>query len=113
MGPGTHVSKRINANIMPVSRNDFIAMTHDINYLLSGGSHTAMDRADDIAMANSDISMQGLILRAGLQVRKFAHLQEGVQDYKLGRELKFKVLENQDLQKLAVDYGLNIDQLFL
>lgn len=113
MGPGTHIIERVDAAVMPTSREDFISMTHDINYLLSEGNHYLMDRADDIAMAKAGMSLQGLVMNVGLSARKAFHLKETPQDAGEGRRLKDLVLRNKGYNELARSYGLNMHDLFL
>jgi hypothetical protein len=113
MGPGTHVIKRVFGGSLPTSRNDFIAMTHDINYLISDGKHDLMDRADDIAIDASDYTLQGMVMSVGLRLRKITHIKESPQDVVAGYRLKNFVLSNDKYREMSKKYGLSLDDLFL
>jgi hypothetical protein len=114
VGPGTHIVERVNAKIMPTSRTDFIALTHDINYLLASGDHKAMDLADDRAIFYADRSTYGIIMDIGLKVRKAIHLKEGkVNTYALGSQLRDKVRNDKDYTQLAAWFDLDLNDLFI
>lgn len=50
MGPGTHVIQRINDGLIPTSREDAIALIHDLEYLRAAGDPWLLDLADQNAI---------------------------------------------------------------
>lgn len=50
MGPGTHVIERINNGLLPTSREDAIALIHDLEYLRAAGDPWLLDLADQNAI---------------------------------------------------------------
>jgi len=68
MGPGTDVQAKIEAGIKPTSSNDAVALQHDIDYLADG----EMFGADLKAIVDSDMSMQGTVMKIGLAARSVA-----------------------------------------
>lgn len=113
MGPGTHVIEKIRRHIIPNDRNDFVSMTHDVNYLISGGDHVLMDKADDLAISNTDFSLKGLVMSSGLRLRKILHLKEDPNSIRLGLALKDSILDDNDYKQQAMDYGFDLNAMFL
>lgn len=69
MGPGTHVFNRIKNGVLPVDYMDAVSMMHDINYLRYTGDQRIIDRADLLAIRDSDKSFAALILQMGLATK--------------------------------------------
>jgi hypothetical protein len=74
MGPGTHIIDRINHRILPTTKTDFVAMLHDIDYLMGSGSDKWTKFADDRAIQHAPNTFTGLLMKAGLSVRKILNL---------------------------------------
>lgn len=76
MGPGTHVLNRVAKHVQPINQTDAAAMVHDINYILANGDATDLTKADNIAN-NMSSGLPGLLMEAGLGIRKLLNLYVG------------------------------------
>lgn len=87
-------------------------MVHDVNYLIATGNHILMDKADDYAVRRADLSVQGLLMNAGLRLRKLLHLKEGENKDKqlkyiqLGFKLRDKILNSRDYRTSLQRYRI-------
>jgi len=70
MGPGTHIVNNILSGVKPTSYNDALALRHDLDYLTSGEKFGS----DFRAIRDSDYSVQGLAMKAGLILRSVGDL---------------------------------------
>jgi hypothetical protein len=51
-------------------------MVHDVNYLIATGDKNKMRQADDNAIKTAPYNTQGILMKAGLTLRKFLGLKE-------------------------------------
>lgn len=70
MGPGTHVSSRVQNRVLPVNETDRAALAHDINYMYARGNEELLEQADTLALQRANGF--GLIpMYLGLKTRQF------------------------------------------
>jgi len=114
MGPGTHVFERVINHELPTSKTDTLALVHDIEYMIGTSIPKELDRADNQAIANADYSISGMIMKAGLGIRKALQLKlanrddldETHEQQRLGLFLKNKVLSDPEYVYLLNLYGV-------
>jgi len=114
MGPGTHVFERVVNHELPTSRTDALALVHDIEYMIGTSIPKELDKADDQAIANSDYSLSGMIMKAGLSIRKALQLkmanrntlEETHEQQRIGLYLKNKVLSDSEYVYLLNLYNV-------
>lgn len=69
LGPGTHIVDRINRRVLPSNRTDFVAMLHDIDYLMGAGDKGWTRDADFRAISQARNSILDHIMKVGLSFR--------------------------------------------
>jgi len=62
--------------VQPTSSTDEIAMIHDVNYLIATGDKQKLKQADNLAIDLAPYNTQGIVMKAGLTLRKFLGLKE-------------------------------------
>lgn len=73
-GPGTHVLTKILNNEFPVNRNDALTMIHDIEYIMYQQESKLIYNSDQQAINESDYSLHGLLIKAGLSIKNILGL---------------------------------------
>jgi len=109
MGPGTHISDRINRGVLPSGVTDTIAMVHDINYLLADGDWRKELEADRIAIAKASyFDVGGILMKLGLSTKDLVGLQLSTQGSRAeGLLLKEHVLNNPLYQNVMQQASMN------
>jgi hypothetical protein len=108
-GPGTHIVNKIRSNILPTTKGDYLAMLHDIEYLLTAGQPELQWAADKRAIQQQNFNLEGLALTLGLTSRQILGLEFNnplknktpYETNSLGKELLFKVLFSKNYVDLA------------
>jgi len=111
MGPGTHIIERINNRIKPTNRTDFVAMLHDVDYLMGSGDYSWTREADDRALSNADWSLGSILMKAGLTTRKVLDLpfNPSTKNQKVANRLMSRIKQSSTYAPLFGEYGIEPD----
>ncbi len=111
MGPGTHIIDRINRRVMPINRTDFVAMLHDIDYLMGSGDYDWTKQADARAIRNAGWINGGALMKIGLGVRKLLDLpfNNYTLNNKVASSLLYIVKNDPVYKKLFDKYNISPD----
>lgn len=122
---------------MPTSRTDYLAMLHDIDYLIYNNDPKKISASDDFAIDNAQLAykpfggsfgitmapdpfndmLQASAMKTGLSARKFLNLDvyssnRPEQQTDIGYRLKQSVISNPRLQQLALEYNVPLEKWY-
>lgn len=91
---------------MPKSRTDAVALMHDVDYMIDGSAWESM-KSDMKAIRDSDFSLEGLTMKAGLAYRSiFLRNWFYGGDPEEGEELKQIVKNDPGYRSVFKQFGL-------
>ncbi len=108
MGPGTHIKYRIANNIQPVSKEDALALIHDLRYL-GANSKRQLDLADADAVDKAGLlTLTGNAMRWGLMARFFGDLDMRGKQMNTALRLYDQVYNSKEYQQTFSQLGVQL-----
>lgn len=109
MGPGTHIIDRINRRVQPINKTDFVAMLHDIDYLMGSGDYRWTSQADSRAVSNAGWTPGGILMKVGLRARQILDLpfNNYTDNNQIASSLMYIVKNDPVYAKLFKIHGVN------
>ncbi len=113
MGPGTHIVRKVQEEIMPVNHEDALALIHDLRYL--GATRIEqLDWADDQAIQSARwYTKTGLAMKAGLVARKALSIDKTGKRPAEARYLLEIVQNNPRYRQRFAELGVSIPKRLL
>jgi hypothetical protein len=89
---------------MPKNKTDFVTLLHDIQYM----QKIDPVQADNIAIANADYSLPGIVTKTGLTIRKYLGLKfNDDKHYEIGDLAMNFIMKSPQYSKLFTKYNVD------